>query len=74
MEVIGKNGGITFLHNTEGDINVSINQRESSFPEKIPPMSNSTVDWAALYGLGKRIKTKPFTTNQDKQNAQGRNE
>ena len=44
LEVIEKRGGLTFFHNTEGDINISNNNRETLIPEKNTPLSRSTVD------------------------------
>ena len=43
-----KQGGLTFCHSEGGDIEIQERSEGSSIPPKVPPMSNSTVDWSLL--------------------------
>jgi len=48
-ERIAKEGGLTFSHLPEGDIEVQENTRETTIPARYPPMSATTVDWSVKY-------------------------
>ena len=68
LKVFKRQGDLTFYHRENGDIDISINIRESSIPDNPPtappPMSRSTPDWAALYGPGSGNRSKPSDTKK----------
>ena len=45
---IGEQGGLTFSHSVDGDVEVQEHDGSSSIPVRYPPMSGSTVDWSLL--------------------------
>ena len=49
MKAIGKEGGLTFRHSGEGDVDLVENDGISTIPPKYPPMSDTTVDWSVIY-------------------------
>ena len=48
MEESGRQGGLTFSHSLDGDIEVQERSEGSSIPPRNPPMSDSTEDWSLL--------------------------
>ena len=45
---ITRQGGITFYHSEEGDVEIQERSSGSSIPQRYPPMGESTVDWSLL--------------------------
>ena len=45
---IARQGGLTFYHSVEGDVEIQERSSGSSIPQRYPPMGESTVDWSLL--------------------------
>ena len=60
---IARQGGLTFCHSAEGDVDIQERGSGSSIPQRHPPMNESTVDWSLL---GKRHSTPEAKTGRGK--------
>ena len=49
LPAIVKDGGLTFTHSQEGDIELQETSRSSTIPVRHPPMNESTVDWSLVH-------------------------